>query len=97
MSADKTNEIMKMLRAVINGQSVLKQELLAADKKTREELIKEIMKNRKRINEVEKSLTVRLNMQGKQLAELDDDSPTGQEFRKLEKRVTKVERRLASV
>jgi len=85
MSADEIKQIMKMLRAVINGQSALKQELLAR-----------INKLDKKIDGVEERLTKRINMQGSQLAELDDNAPTGQEFRSLEKRVTKVERRLAS-
>jgi len=33
---------------------------------------------------------------GSQLAELDEDAPTGEEFGKLKKRVTRVEKQVAS-
>ncbi len=35
--------------------------------------------------------TERINLIGKQLANLDDDAPSGEDFNKLEKRVTKIE------
>ena len=92
MSVDEIKEIMKMLRAVVNGQSALKQSLMVEIKKNRDA----ITALDKKVDGVEARLTKRIDMQGSQLAELDDDAPTGQDFRSLEKRVAKVERRLAS-
>lgn len=85
-------EMKDMLRAVINGQSKLRETMMAEDKKTRDMLMVEIKKNQEGIAKNGK----RIDMLGEQLNELDDDAPTGEEFRKLEKRVTKVERKLAS-
>ena len=45
-----------------------------------------------RFEETEKRLTVRIDKIGLQLARLEDDAPTIEEFDKLEKRVTKLER-----
>ena len=38
--------------------------------------------------------TERINLIGKQLANLDEDAPSGEDFRTLEKRVTKIEQRV---
>ncbi len=85
-------EVKEMLRAVINGQSAMKQELLAkiekVDKKV-ERLEAKVEKGFKKVNS-------RIDNLGYQLAELDDDAPTGEEFRTLEKRVGGVERKIAS-
>ena len=76
----------KMLRAIINGQSSLKEELLkkidGVDKKVDELKIE--------VKDTRKSLTLRIDKLGLQLAELSDDAPTVDEFDKLEKRVAKV-------
>ena len=44
-----------------------------------------------RIDKSEKRLTVRIDKLGMQLANLEDDAPTIEEFDNLEKRVTKLE------
>ena len=78
----------KMLRAIINGQSALKQDLLkkidSVDIKV-DDVKKEVKKNAKRIGGF-----------GLQLAKLSDDAPTIEEFDKLDKRVSKVEQAVAS-
>lgn len=51
-----------------------------------DDLEKEIKKNRERIDNL-----------GLQLAEVDDDAPTGDEFSNLEKRVGKLEKGFASI
>ena len=67
----------KLLQAILNGQA----EIRKAQKENFEELKKEIVTNRKRID----------NMGG-QVAFLEDDAPTNEEFTKLEKRVGKLEK-----
>jgi len=84
---------MKMLRAVINGQSSMKQELLGkingVDKKV-DKLAGEVKEGFKKVNK-------RIDKLGAQLAYLDDDAPTREEHEELEERVTKVEHRIASI
>ena len=92
MSADEIKEIMKMLRAVVNGQSALKEELLGQINKLREETKGEFKKVRDEI----RSNRERIDRLGSQLAYLEDDAPTREEFDSLEKRVEKVEEKVAS-
>ena len=84
------DDVKKMFRTIVNGQSAMKQELLVkiegVDKKVAV-LSKETKEGFKEVNE-------RLDKQGKSLAYLEDDAPTRDEHDKLEKRVTKVERKL---
>jgi hypothetical protein len=94
----------KMFRAIINGQSAMKSELLVKiegiDKKV-DGLEKKIdgVESRlsKSIDRLDKKLTKRINKIGLQVASLEDDAPTIEEFDKLEKRVTKLEPSSASV
>ena len=84
------DDVKKMFRTIVNGQSVMKQELLVkiegVDKKIAI-LSKETKEGFKKVNK-------RLDMIGKSIAFLEDDSPTREEHDKLEKRVSKVERKL---
>jgi len=86
-------EMKKMLRAVASTQSSLRQDILGTKKELREEIVELGME----LKAVEKRLTERLNIQGSQLAYLEDDAPTSEEFGDLEKRVKKVETKIASV
>jgi len=86
----------KMLRTIINGQSLMKSELLGKidnlDKKidgVKEDLSTEI-------KGVEKRLTERIDKLGKSLAYLEDDAPTREEFDGLTSRVVKIEHKVAS-
>ncbi|GEM_PF-2781088 len=80
------NDIQKMLQAIINGQSAIKQELSGKidriDQKV--DLLDE------KLDKVEKNLTGRIDKLGKQLAYLEDDTPTREEYDDLEKRVDKM-------
>ncbi len=49
-----------------------------------------------RIDKTDEKLTKRIDKIGLQLAELADDAPTIEEFDKLEKRVTKLEKTVTS-
>lgn len=88
------DETKKMLRAIINGQSSMKQELLKEVKRVDKKLDEVNGGLSVKIDNVEKRLTGRLDMLGKQLSELDDDAPTGEEFEDLERRVTVVEHKV---
>lgn len=87
------DDTQKMLQAIINGQSTFRQEVLAkidkVDKKV-DSLGEEL---NGKIDRVEKGLTKRLDKIGRQLAYLEDDAPTREEFDKLEDRVDKLEHR----
>lgn len=58
------DDTQKMLRAVINGQTTLKQELSS-----------EIKKVDQKLDKVERNLTGRIDKIGRQLAYLEDDAP----------------------
>ena len=87
------NDVQKMFRTIVNGQSAMKTELLGEikklDKKIEkgiEEVKMEIEENRKRIDKI-----------GLQVANLEDDAPTIKEFDKLDVRVTNLEQRAISI
>lgn len=87
---DNTN---KMLRAIMNGQSAMKAELLTKIDK----LDKKIDKLDKKIDVVKselklelKKLTARVDVIGLSVARLEEDAPTIEEFENLEKRVDKI-------
>ena len=81
------DEVKKMFRTLVNGQSAMKQELLGEIGKVRSD-VKEVKEN---LKDTEKRLTGRIDKIGLQIARLEDDAPTIEEFDKLEKRVTKLE------
>jgi hypothetical protein len=87
----------KMLRAVINGQSAMKSELLARIDSVDQKFTSKIDGLDKKNDGVEERLTERIDMIGFQVANLEDDTPTRGEHDELEKRVTKLEHRVASV
>ncbi len=87
---DKTQ---KMLQAIINGQSAMKSELLGEIRK----VDKKVDSLDKKIDQVEQRLTARIDKIGLQIASLDDDTPTIGEHDELEKRVTEIERKIATI
>lgn len=93
------NDTQKMLQAIINGQSTLKGELLKkiddVDKKV-DKLAGTVEGLGGKIDRVEKNITQRIDKIGKQLAYLEDDAPTREEFDKLENRVVKMSEAPAS-
>lgn len=93
----------KMLQAIINGQSSLKQELLSkidkVDKKLSDRIDgidQKVDGLSQKVDKVEKNLIKRMDKLGNQLAYLEDDAPTREEFDDLEKRVGNVEQKSAS-
>lgn len=79
-----------MLQAIINGQSSFRQEVLKKIDKVDEKVEKLGERLEGKIDGVEKNLTDRLDKLGRQLAYLEDDTPTREEFDNLEKRVGKM-------
>lgn len=71
----------KILQAILDGQVQIREDVKRVEKK---------------VGEVEKNLESRIDKLGFQLANLEDDAPTIEEFDLLEKRVEKIEKRFAS-
>ncbi len=69
-----------MLQAIINGQTAIKQELSGKIGK----IDQKVDKLSEKLDAVEKNLTVRIDKLGKQLAYLEDDTPTREEYDNLE-------------
>ena len=89
------DDVKKMFRTIVNGQSTMKQEMLGEIGKVRnevEEVGVKVDKVDKKIDGVESRLTKRIDKLGLQIAHLEDDAPTIGEFDKLEKRVSKLEK-----
>ena len=87
----------KMLRAIINGQSAMKSELVTKIDRLDEKFSKKFDDLDKKINRVEKNLTQRIDKIGLQVAKLEDDTPTRDEFDGLEIRVKEVEQKIAVI
>ena len=93
------DEIKKMLRAVVNGQSALKQELLGEIRKVDgkvDNLDNKVENLRSEMKQGFKDLTARVDKIGLQVARLEDDTPTRKEHDDLEKRVENLEQKIAS-
>ncbi len=81
--ADDTH---RMLQMVLDGQSAIRKDINNLDDKLTNQ-----------IDAVDIKLTKRIDKLGSQIASLEDDTPTVEEFEKLEKRVKKVEVKAASI
>ncbi len=98
------DDTQKMLQAIIHGQGSLKQELVSKINRLEEKLVGRIdgLETRvdgldSKIDGVEKRLIKRLDNIGRQLAYLEDDAPTREEFDKLEAKVDKIEHKTAGI
>lgn len=78
----------KMLRAVINGQSAMKAELLTKI----DSVDKKVDKLGEKMDAGFKKVNGRIDKLGKSLAYLEDDAPTRDEFDDLTGRVDKIEK-----
>jgi len=63
----------------------------------KQKFVKTLKNVDEKIDKVDTKLTNRLDKIGLQLANLEDDSPTVEDFDKLQTKVKKIERRIASV
>jgi hypothetical protein len=68
----------KMLRAIINGQSALRDDLIREIRKGDESLSRRIDSLENEIRNGFQKVNKRIDRLGKQLAYLDDDAPTGE-------------------
>lgn len=91
------DDTQKMLQIIINGQSTFRQEVLGKIDKLDERLSGKIDALDHNVENVEKHLTELIDRLGKQLAYLEDDTPTREEYGELEKRVDKLEHKAASI
>lgn len=92
MTTPKNMTNNQLFRALVNSQSAIKSELLGEINKLRQDTNDGFKKVHKRIDDLDSKLTYRIEALGKQLNTLDDDAPSGEEFKILEKRVTKIEK-----
>ena len=86
----------KMLRAIINGQSAMKSELLGEIQKLDKKLSSNMDSFREETKKGVEKLTERVDKIGLQVASLEDDAPTRDEYDNLEKRVGKLEQKIVS-
>lgn len=84
MSNDTNIE--KMFRTVVNDLSTLRMEMLKGFKEVNKKIDDLDIQLNKRIDDVEE----RLDKIGKQVAYLEDDAPTREEFENLERKVNKL-------
>ena len=84
----KTMDNNQLFKAVVESQNVSKSELLTEIKKLDSKIDKHREETRKGFEEVNN----RCDLLGKQLNALDDDAPTGDEFKELVTRVDKLEK-----
>ena len=87
------NDTQKMLQAIIHGQNALKQELVGKIDKVDQK----VDKLGQELKRVEKNLTGRIDKIGRQLAYLEDDAPTREEFGELEVRVERIEHKMTPI
>jgi len=79
----------KILQAILDGQVQIRKQLT----ETKESLEKKIDSVDKKVG----TTNERIDKLGLQIARLEDDAPTRGEHDKLERRVTKIETKIASV
>ena len=79
----------KMLQTIINGQSAMKSELLTKIEGVDKKIDGVEERLTKKIDGVEERLTKRIDKIGLQVAKLEDDTPTIDEFDKLKNKVDK--------
>ena len=81
----------KILQAILDGQKALEERLSEKIDKVDKKLTERIGNLDRKVDEGFKKVNNRLDMQGKQLAYLEDDAPTIKEFIRLKKRVISIE------
>lgn len=91
------DEIKKMLRAVINGQSAIKSELLGEIKKIDKMFTGRIDTLDAKVDTNFKKLNERLDKIGHSVAFLEDDAPTAKDFDELSSRVDTLEHKYTTL
>ena len=90
------DDVKKMFQILVNGQSAMKAELLKKIEDEIKEVRHDINRLDLKIDKVDEKLTKSLDKIGKQLAFLEDDTPTREEFEQLENEVNKIKLQIAS-
>ena len=96
MAKKQSTNTLSMLRAIINGQSAMKEELLRKMNKLDEKLTYRIDGLETKIDIGFENVNKRLDSIGSSVAYLEDDTPTREEHDNLERRVSKIEKKLAT-
>lgn len=86
------DDIQKMFQIIINGQSAFRQEIL----KKFDDVYKRFDQTDEKIDQARKELHERIDKIGLQLAYLEDDAPTREEFDHLKGRVDKTQSKTSS-
>ena len=88
------NDVRKMFKTLVNGQSALKQELLTKIDKLDKKFTGRLDSLKSEMGKGFKKVNKRLDAIGKSVAYLEDDAPTREEHDNLEERVDTIERTL---
>ena len=83
------DDFKEILKAILKGQAAMKQELLNK--------IGKVEINMDKVDKKLGQVVGRLDKIGRQLAYLEDDTPTKEEFDTLEKRVAQVEQKVTTL
>ncbi len=86
-----------MLKAIITGQSAMKEELLSEIKKVDKKLDKRIDNLEAKVDGGFEKVNERIDKLGAQLAYLEDDAPTREEFDELSEEVSQIKIKIASI
>lgn len=89
---DDIKELKTMVRAIINGQSSMKADILKKLGDRIDNVESQVKEHRKETKQGFKDINNRADLIGKQLNALDDDAPTSEDFTKLVSRVDKLEK-----
>lgn len=90
------NALTDLIQKILKGQNKIGEDikLIRSDIGNLNDEVAEIKKELKSVNKRIDETNDRIDLIGKQLANLDEDAPSGEDFRTLEKRVTKTEQRV---
>lgn len=91
------DDVKQMFRKLINGQSLMKSELITKIDSLDKKLTGRVDGLEVKVDTGFKKVEQRIDKLGLQIANLEDDAPTIEEFDKLEKRVVIVEQKVASI
>lgn len=89
---DDVKELKTMVRAIINGQSAMKAELIDKIDSVEKKLESKISNLEVEMKKGFKEVNNRCDLLGKQLNVLDEDAPSGEDFNILVKRVERIEK-----
>lgn len=91
------DDVQKMFQLLVNGQSNMKADLFTRIDKLDKKLSDKINLLDKKIDGVEGRLSKRIDKIGLQIANLEDDTPTSEEFDILKSKVDKLGQIIAAI